>query len=59
VDFSDKGGKTQIDMRMIFPSPAERDFVVKQHGAVEGLTQTLARLADQVKKTSLENLEEK
>jgi uncharacterized protein YndB with AHSA1/START domain len=59
VDFSDKDGKTQIDMRMIFPSAEERDFVVKQHGAVEGLTQTLARLAEHVKKTSSEILEEK
>lgn len=59
VDFSDKGGKTQIDMRMIFPSAAERDFVVKKHGAVEGLTQTLGRLAGYAGKTSLEILEEK
>lgn len=59
VDFSDKGGKTQVHMRMLFPSAEERDFVVNVHRAVEGLTQTLGRLAEHVGKTSFKILWEK
>ena len=38
--------KTQVTIRMIFPSVAARDAVVKEYGAVEGARQTLERLAE-------------
>jgi uncharacterized protein YndB with AHSA1/START domain len=46
VNFADEGAKTRIHFRMLFPTGEERDRIVKAHHAVEGLTQTLARLAD-------------
>jgi uncharacterized protein YndB with AHSA1/START domain len=48
VTFDDPRGKTRITMLMDFPSPAERDRVIKEYGADEGLAQTLARLAELV-----------
>lgn len=45
VTFADRAGKTELAMRMVFPSAAARDHVVKKYGAVEGAHQTLARLA--------------
>jgi len=48
VTFDDLGGKTRITMRMDFPTTAERDRVIKDYGADEGLVQTLARLSDYV-----------
>jgi uncharacterized protein YndB with AHSA1/START domain len=43
--FADAGqGRTKLTMRMVFPSAAARDHVVKTYGAVEGLNQTLGRL---------------
>jgi len=39
-------GKTQVTIRMVFGSAAERDFVEKEFHAVEGGHQTLARLAE-------------
>jgi uncharacterized protein YndB with AHSA1/START domain len=44
VNFDDVGGKTKITMRMVFPSAKLRDFVIKTHGALEGMKQTLGRL---------------
>ena len=38
--------KTRLTMRMVFPSPDDRDHVVKEYGAIEGGKQTLARLAE-------------
>jgi uncharacterized protein YndB with AHSA1/START domain len=48
VIFDDFGGKTRITLRMDFPSAAERDRVIKEYGADQGLAQTLARLAELV-----------
>ncbi len=49
VMFEDLGGRrTRITWRGDFPSAAERDRVVKEYGAGEGLVQTMARLADYV-----------
>lgn len=45
------GGKTRITMRMDFPSTAERDRVIREYGAAEGVAQTLARLAAYVANT--------
>jgi uncharacterized protein YndB with AHSA1/START domain len=46
VTFADVAGKTRITLRMVFDTPAERDRVEREFGAVEGGKQTLARLAD-------------
>jgi uncharacterized protein YndB with AHSA1/START domain len=39
-------GKTRVTIRMVFPSALERDFVVKEFGAIEGGKQTLERLGE-------------
>ena len=52
VDFSDADGKTRVDFRMTFSTGTARDQVAKTYGAVEGLTQTLGRLAEHIEKTS-------
>ncbi len=48
VIFEDIGGRTRIIWRSDFPSAAERDRVIKEYGAAEGLTQTMARLGKYV-----------
>ncbi len=50
VDFADAGDKTRVDFRMTFSTGAARDQVAKTYGAVEGLTQTLGRLAERLAK---------
>ncbi len=40
--------RTRITMRMDFPSAVERDRVIKEYRAAEGLAQTLARLQQHV-----------
>lgn len=44
--FEDDGGKTRLYWRTIFASRHALDFVVREHGAFEGLKQTLGRLAE-------------
>ena len=39
-------GQTRVTMRGVFPSAADRDFVVKEFGAIEGGKQTLMRLGE-------------
>ncbi len=51
VTFAEQGGKTAVTMRMIFESEAVRENVIKQFGALDGLTQTLGRLGDHVAHT--------
>ena len=51
VTFADEGGNTRVTVRMLFASAAEREQVIKQFGALEGLTQTLGRLEDYVAHT--------
>jgi len=46
VTFTDKAGRTEVTMRMLFPSAGVRDHVVQKYGAVEGGKQTLGRLAN-------------
>jgi uncharacterized protein YndB with AHSA1/START domain len=41
-----EAGRTKVTIRMVFPSPEDRDFVVKEFGAIEGGKQTLERLAE-------------
>ena len=48
VTFAGGGAKTNLTMRMLFPSAAARDHVVKKYGAIEGANQTLDRLAEQL-----------
>ena len=38
--------KTRVALRMVFPSAAERDFVAKEFGAIEGARQTFERLGE-------------
>jgi uncharacterized protein YndB with AHSA1/START domain len=52
VTFAERGGKTELTMRMVFPSAGERDRVIKEYLAIEGGNQTLARLAEHVAKIS-------
>jgi uncharacterized protein YndB with AHSA1/START domain len=40
------GEKTRVTLRMVFPSAAERDFVAKEFGAIEGAQQTFERLGE-------------
>jgi uncharacterized protein YndB with AHSA1/START domain len=40
--------KTRIIMRIDFPSPAERERVIREYGADKGLAQTLTRLSEYV-----------
>jgi uncharacterized protein YndB with AHSA1/START domain len=46
VKFAERGGKTELTARMIFESAAERARVIKEFGALEGLSQTIGRLAE-------------
>jgi uncharacterized protein YndB with AHSA1/START domain len=39
-------GKTHLTVRMVFPTKEDRDFVVKEYGAIEGGKQTLGRLSE-------------
>ncbi len=43
-------GQTKLTGRMLFSSPAERDLVVREFGAIEGGKQTLERLAEYLPK---------
>jgi uncharacterized protein YndB with AHSA1/START domain len=43
-------GKTKVTIRMVFPSASERDYVVKEFGAIEGGKQTLERYEEQLAK---------
>lgn len=44
VTFEPHGDKTFLTMRALFKTVAERDFVVKEFGAIEGGNQTLDKL---------------
>jgi uncharacterized protein YndB with AHSA1/START domain len=41
---------TRVTMRMVFPTAAQRDIIVKEYGAVEGAKQTFERLAEHLPK---------
>lgn len=38
--------KTRVTIQSVFPSQADRDFVIKEYGAIEGGKQTLMRLGE-------------
>jgi uncharacterized protein YndB with AHSA1/START domain len=44
VTFAQRGGRTDVTLRMVFASNEVRDEVIKTYGAVEGGKQTLGRL---------------
>jgi uncharacterized protein YndB with AHSA1/START domain len=44
--FEAQGKKTLLTGRMVFPTAAARELVVKEYGAIEGAKQTFARLAE-------------
>lgn len=46
VTFAEQAGKTELTMRSVFESAAERDRVVDEVGAIDGGNQTLGRLAE-------------
>jgi uncharacterized protein YndB with AHSA1/START domain len=52
VMLEDLGGRTRVTWRGEFPSAAERNRVIKEHGADKGLAETLARLGDYVAATA-------
>jgi uncharacterized protein YndB with AHSA1/START domain len=47
--FKDLGGKTEVSIHMVFTAASDRDFVVQEHGAIEGGKQTLSRLESLLK----------
>lgn len=51
VTFEEVGEKTQLTMRMVFPSDSERDAVVKKYAADKGAVQTIERLAEHLVNT--------
>lgn len=54
VTFVEQGGKTEVTMRAIFPTVAERDRVIKEYGALEGGKQTLERLEEHLATMAVE-----
>src|SRR5262245_26153952 len=46
VTFTQEGDRTRLGMRMLFPSPAAREHMVRRYGAIDGANQTLGRLAE-------------
>jgi uncharacterized protein YndB with AHSA1/START domain len=46
ITFEKKGNKTNLTMRSIFATAAERNRVIEEFGAIEGGKQHLARLAE-------------
>jgi uncharacterized protein YndB with AHSA1/START domain len=51
--FETIGDQTRVTIRMVFPTAAQRDIVVKEYGAIEGGKQTLERLAEHMPKMGL------
>lgn len=46
--FVERHGATELTLRSVFPTKAQRDLVVEEYHAIEGGRQTLARLAEHV-----------
>jgi uncharacterized protein YndB with AHSA1/START domain len=47
--FEAEGDQTRVTIRMVFDSLEAREFVAKEHGAIEGGKQTLQRLGEHVR----------
>lgn len=58
VTFEDAKGRTRITIRMEFPTVEERERVMREHGALEGVEQTLDRLSQHVMGLADESLPE-
>ena len=52
MTFEEKEGGTLVTLRSVFPTAQMREMVVRDHGAIEGGRQTLARLEAHVKEMS-------
>lgn len=52
VTFEEEGGKTRVTMQSLFESAETRDMVVKTFNAIEGMQQTLGRLAAYLEQAS-------
>lgn len=48
VTFADRGGRTEITLRALLNSKAQRDFLAENYRAVEGGRETLERLEEYV-----------
>lgn len=48
VTLAERGHSTEVTMRGVFKTKAQRDDAVERYGAIEGGKQTLGRLADYV-----------
>ena len=48
VTFAERGSKTEMTFRMLFPTAEMLNHVVKTYGAIEGAKQTLGRLGEHV-----------
>ena len=48
VTFTERDGKTEVTMHLVFATAEARDHAVEQFGAIEGGQQTLARLSEYV-----------
>jgi uncharacterized protein YndB with AHSA1/START domain len=53
VTFDDQSGKTALTMRAVFKTAAARDYVIREHGAIEGAKQTVSRLEQYVRTMEL------
>jgi hypothetical protein len=52
--FEDLGSShTRLTLNALFPTAAERDRVVRDHGAEKGAAETLGRLADYLAELSV------
>lgn len=48
VTISEEGGRSEVTLRSVFETRAQRDEVVERYGAIEGAEQTLERLANHI-----------
>ena len=49
VTFTDRSGRTEITLRAVFNSKAQRDYLAENYRAVEGGQETLERLEEYVR----------
>jgi uncharacterized protein YndB with AHSA1/START domain len=52
VTFTEEPGGTRVKLSNIFATKADRDMVVREHNAIEGGKQTLARMAAYIEQVS-------
>lgn len=53
VTFVDRGGQTEVTLRLLFATADERNHVADKYGAVEGGRETLQRLAEHLASLSM------